>query len=152
MAKGMDELRRVLRAVPDRVQAEIRVELEKIAEAIVADMRRLVPTLKEPDPRRRLGALKDSIGWTWGEAPKGSISVGKVARDPGDRVAITIYAGTRDKRLGGSDAFYARWVEFGTSDPRYPAQPFFWPAYRANRRKLRPAITRAIKRAAAKDL
>lgn len=148
MAKGLAALRRQLRAVPAAVQAEVAAELEKIAAAIVADMKRLAPVLQEPDARRRAGALRDSIGWTWGDAPEGAMTLGKVAKDRGDGFYLTIYAGTRDKRRGVDDAYYARWMEFGTTE--VPAQPYFWPAYRANRRKIRPAFTRAIKRAAAK--
>lgn len=47
---------------------------------------------------------------------------------------------------GGGDAFYGHFVEFGTVNT--PAQPFFFPAYRALRRRIRGRITRATKKAA----
>ena len=49
---------------------------------------------------------------------------------------------------GGRNAFYARFVEFGTV--KRAAQPFFFPAYRALRRKLRGRISRAVTKAAKK--
>jgi HK97 gp10 family phage protein len=63
-------------------------------------------------------------------------------------MAITIYAGTRDKSLGSADAFYARFQEFGTV--KMTANPFFYPAWRANRKRVKGAITRAVKRAVRK--
>ena len=44
-------------------------------------------------------------------------------------------------------AFYARFVEFGTTRGATP-RPFFWPAYRSVRKKVRSRITRAINAAA----
>lgn len=140
--KGMDRLRAQLNALPDAIKAEIRAAMEKSAEEIVAMARGLAPVLKEPDQRRQQGALRDSIGWTWGEAPKGAMTLGKVQADTNsDRMVITIYA-------GNSEAFYARWVEFGTA--KMQARPFFYPSYRANRRRLRGRANRALKKAAQK--
>lgn len=101
------------------------------------------------------GDLKDSIGWTWGRAPKGSIQIAVVGQ--GD-MTITIYA-------GNEKAFYARFVEFGTAPhkaggkfkgadhPGTRKQPFFYPSYRAHRkavrRDVRKAIVNAVKRVAA---
>lgn len=138
-------LKRKLRAVPQKVLEAVRVQMEAYAAMIVAEMRMLAPVLQEPDPRRRAGALRDSIGWTWGEPPKGSMAIGSVR---GRRVAgvyITIYAGNRDKNLGVSDVFYARWQEFGTKN--MPASPFFYVVWRANRRRVRSGIGRAVKKA-----
>lgn len=42
--------------------------------------------------------------------------------------------------------FKARWVEFGTT--RAPAQPFFWPAVRSLRARVRGRIKRALSKAA----
>src|SRR5690606_25076602 len=91
------------------------------------------------------GALRDSIGWTWGDAPKGSITLGRVkATKEGDEV-ITIYAGTRNKNLGDKDAFYVRFVEFGTQN--MAPHPFFYPSYRALRRRVKSRVTREMKKA-----
>ena len=73
---------------------------------------------------------------------------------------ISIYAGD-DK------AFYARWIEFGTKPhnvakgggnkghrgeahlhPGTRAYPFFFPSYRANQKKMKSRVNRAINKAA----
>lgn len=107
------------------------------------------------------GDLKASIGWTWGDAPKGSVAIGTVG--DGAAMRITIYA-------GDEKAYYARWVEFGTqahavgkgSDlsvkgkkrrqtggqhPGAAPQPFFFPAYRLGRKRAINRIKRAISKA-----
>lgn len=137
MVQGAERLRARFKAVPQKVIDEVAKVIEAQAEKIVADMKRLVPV--------DTGALRDSIGWTWGDAPKGSISVGKVRGKSFDQAAITIYAGTRDKSLGSADAFYARFQEFGTV--KMPANPFFYPAWRANKTRARSAMKRAVSRA-----
>lgn len=130
-------LKRKLEAAQQRVEVAVKAELEKYAAQIVAEMKMLVPV--------KSGALRDSIGWTWGDAPKGSLTLGTV-KGRAEGIYITIYAGTRDKSLGEGDAFYARFQEFGTKNQ--PANPFFFPVWRANRRRVRSGINRAIKKAA----
>lgn len=127
---NVDRLNRKLAALPAAVKVEIRPALEKSADEIAALARRLVPVDS--------GDLRDSIGWTWGTAPRGAISLGTVKA--GD-LTITVYA-------GNSEAFYARWVEFGTV--KTSAQPFFYPAYRAMRKRAKSRIKRAGTKAAKK--
>lgn len=122
--------------------------MEKAAEDTVQLMRRLVPVDS--------GALRDSIGWTWGDAPKGALVLGR-SKNAIDGLSITIYAGSRDKSLGDHDAFYARFVEFGTEAhiaggkfvgakiPAIAAQPFFFPAWRIKKRSNKNRMTRAIR-------
>ncbi len=142
--KGEAALKAAMMAIPQKIRDEVARELEAQAAKVVADMKRLAPVGNYPGG----GALRDSIGWTWGSAPKGSISVGKVGSKQYATMAITIYAGTRDKSLGNADAFYARFQEFGTV--KMPANPFFYPAWRANKARVRASLRRAIKRAVRK--
>jgi HK97 gp10 family phage protein len=135
--KGEAELKAAMMAIPQKIRDEVARELEVQAAKVVADMKRLVPV--------DTGALRDSIGWTWGNAPAGSVSIGTVKGRQFARMAITIYAGTRDKSLGERDAFYARFQEFGTVN--MPANPFFYPAWRANKTRVKASLTRAVKRA-----
>lgn len=44
-----------------------------------------------------------------------------------------------------TDDFKARWLEFGTV--KMAARPFFFPPYRALRRRIRGRISRAVKKA-----
>lgn len=163
MAKilNLARLERKLKRLPAVTEALIRAAMEKSADDIVALARRLVP--------QDSGDLYKSIGWTWGAPPRGSMTLGKVAKSAlGKGLTITVYA-------GDDEAFYARWVEFGTkaSDARAsrrdmnyrrtlvmtkdyaahaatPAQPFFFPAYRANRKSAKARIRRATRQAARK--
>lgn len=111
--------------------------MEKGANEIVAMAKSLVPVDS--------GALRDSIGWTWGDAPEGSIQLGKVRASRDGDEAITIYAGTRNKSLGDADAFYARFVEFGTQ--HMAPSPFFYPSYRMLKRRVKGRVTRSMKKA-----
>lgn len=140
MVQGLDRLRRRLtQTIPAHLEKATAAAMEQGAEEIVAMMRRLVPVDS--------GALRDSIGWTWGDAPTGAMVLGKSKAVGGDgRKVITIYAGTRDKKLGDLDAFYVRFVEFGTQKGA-KAQPFFFPSYRALRKRVRGRITRQMRKA-----
>lgn len=145
--QGADTLKRKMRQFPKRAREQIARALEQSAEEIV----KLAKSLAPVDD----GDLQMSISWNWGNAPAGSMVLGTVRQEgKGEgNMFITIYAG--DDR-----AFYARWVEFGTSahpqgrrfagtqHPGTPARPFFYPAYRAMRKRVRSRTTRAIRNAA----
>ncbi len=122
--------------------------MEEGADEIVAFMKTLVPV--------RSGRLRESIAWTWGDAPEGSLVIDEIrsGQNAGGQFAtlrITFYVGE----------WYGRLVEFGTPPHAQPnrgtdhpgatAQPFFYPAWRAMRakfkRKIRAAVRRAIKEA-----
>jgi HK97 gp10 family phage protein len=147
MAKveGLDRLKRKLQALPVVARKRIREAMEQGADEIVALMKNLVPTDS--------GDLRESIAWTWGAAPKGALTLGKVKSVSGADNIITIYA-------GNAEAFYGRWIEFGTAAhtagglfagatiPAIPAQPFFYVSFRANRKRVKSRVTRAINKAA----
>ena len=132
MVQGLDELNRRWGAVPERVRAEVAAAMTKTAQEIQADMEKFAP---QGETLNILG----SIGWTWGDAPGGSLVIGKVSggRSYGT-LRITFYA-------GGGEAFYARYHEFGTVD--MAARPFFYPVWRAWRRRIRVRISRAVTKA-----
>ena len=134
MVKNLANFQRKMRAIPIEVRLEIVRQLEKEADKIVKLMKAFAP-------KGTTRQLVNSIGWTWGDVPKGAITVGKVANNEFDRIAIKIYA-------GGGDAFYARFQEFGTR--KMAANPFFFPVWRAEKRRAKAgfkrAVTRAIKR------
>lgn len=133
------QLQRKLDRMPAIAKDHIRAEMEKAANDIVAIMKSLAPVLKEPDPRRRAGALRDSIGWTWGKAPKYSSVVAAVKSSLGGDLTLTIYAGNNEVR-------YAHLLEFGTH--KMPAQPYFYVSWRANRRGARRRVRKAVRDAA----
>ncbi len=131
MVQGLTELERRWGAIPDLVREAVRDEFEAIAQGIVDDMRAIAP-------KGRTQRLMKSIGWTWGDAPRGTMVVGRVGGRAYGTMRITIYA-------GGGKAFYARFHEFGTR--KMPAHPFFYPVWRARRRSVKTRITRAINKA-----
>lgn len=136
MVEGLDRLKRKLTvSIPGHVRERTRKAMEQGADEIVAMAKNLVPV--------DTGALRDSIGWTWGDAPEGAMVLASSRRVGGER--ITIFAGARNKSLGDRDAFYARWVEFGTQKA-YP-RPFFFPSYRTLKRRVKGRITREMRKA-----
>lgn len=137
--QGLDKLMRKMALIPSKVLQEVRYSMERSATEMTDMMRRLVPV--------EHGVLRDSIGWTWGDAPKGAMVIGSVrsGKNKGDavgRMTITIYAGGKSGR--GTDAFYAWFQEVGTVN--MAANPFFFPSYRALRSKAKGGITRAVKK------
>ncbi|MBB4402539.1 MULTISPECIES: HK97-gp10 family putative phage morphogenesis protein [Rhizobium/Agrobacterium group] len=145
--QGLDRLNRKLAKLPAVAKQMIRQAMEAKANEIVSMMKNLVPVDD--------GTLRDSIGWTWGKAPKGSLTIASVQAAGDSDMTLTIYAGNRE-------AFYARWVEFGTArhengglfagsiHPGTTAQPFFFVSWRANKRRTVRAIRKASRDSAKK--
>lgn len=146
---GLDRLNRKLSALPNIARKRIREAMAHGADEIVAVMKSLVA--------EDSGDLKNSIDWTWGSAPRGAMTIatvrGQGMRNTGSENTISIYA-------GNAKAFYARFVEFGTAAhtaggmfegatiPAIAASPFFFVSFRANRKRAKSRITRAINKAA----
>ena len=136
---GLAALKRKLERMPKEARREIRKALEKGAYDIAETARSFAPVDD--------GTLRDSIDFNFG-GPKGEK---RALAESG--LYVTIHA-------GGADAFYAPFVEFGTAPheqggkykgsqhPGTPPRPFFYPAYRANKKRVKASINRAIRRAA----
>ena len=145
--QGLDRLNRKLARLPQVAKQMIRQAMEAKANEIVATMKNLAPVDD--------GTLRDSIGWTWGKAPKGSLTLAAVQATGNNDMTLTVYAGNKE-------AFYARWVEFGTArhengglfagtiHPGTAAQPFFFVSWRANKRRTVRAVRKASRDAAKK--
>lgn len=153
--KNLPRLKRKLIRLKEETMPAVRPAMEQAASLITSTMRSLVPVED--------GDLRASIGWTWGEAPKGSISFSHAIA--GNK--ITIFA-------GNADAFYARFVEFGTAPhnvakgggtkkfaksgaqgvehPGAIARPFFFPAYRMHKKEVKAMIARQIRIAVKKAI
>jgi HK97 gp10 family phage protein len=144
---NLGKLNRKLKRLPDAATIEIRAGMEAAAEEIVAMMKSLVPVND--------GALRASIGWTFGKAPKGSLAVAAVKSGAAGDLTITIYA-------GNAEAYYARWVEFGTArhvnagkfpgtqNPGTSARPFFYVSWRANKRTAKRLVRKGVRNAVKK--
>ena len=142
MAELSPRLRARLAKIPDIAREAAAAAMEECAAEIVAEMKLLVPVDS--------GDLRDSIGWTWGDIPAGSFMIDEIrsGKNAGQQYAtlrIKIYAGNRE-------AFYARFIEFGTKTG-VRAQPFFHAGYRKwggkakFHRRIRAAIRKRIKEA-----
>ncbi|NGO63954.1 HK97 gp10 family phage protein [Rhizobium daejeonense] len=150
MVQGVAELNKKVAAIPKRIENAAKKAMETGAQELVDMMRRLVPVDS--------GDLRDSIGWTWGNAPAGAKVIAQ--SDPDSRgLRITVYA-------GNEKAYYAAWLEFGTAPhnvakgggnksfkgdahghPGSRAQPFFFPSYRALRKRVQSRIKRETRKA-----
>ncbi len=129
--EGRERLVRRMKAIPPAVQREVKAALGASGGELVAMMKRRAPV--------DTGALRDSIGWTFGDAPQGSFSLAKSSRG-GDRasVAVTVYA-------GGGGAFYGWMQEQGTV--KMPAHPFFFSSYRVLKKRIKSRTSRAMNKA-----
>ncbi len=146
MVKGVDRVRRRLRALTAAFEQEIPDALERLATDIVKGM-----NAAKPIP-------EITVAWTRGaDIPKGAVALAGVADGDGSRVAITIYATASTTGVPGGFPAIARWFEFGTA-PRVQkttgryvgqitAQPYFYPIYRANKKRVRAQVRAAIDRA-----
>lgn len=121
---GREALHRKLAAMPAAIKQRVKQALATSADEIVTLAKSLVP--------RETGALANSIGWTWGDAPDGSMAL---ATAGAGEFKITVYA-------GDDEAFYARWVEFGREGVE--ARGYLFPAYRTLRKRARSRISRAV--------
>ncbi len=131
MAKSaqLARLQKRLDAIPAAVKSAVAPALIKSGDDLASSMRALAP--------EDTGALKDSIAVT----PPGQ-STPAYSQPGGSRVAgeneVLVTVGDHEVR-------YPHLVEYGTAEA--PAQPYFWPAFRLNRKKLANRIKRAVGKA-----
>lgn len=141
MVQGLSSLKRKLTVtIPERVQKRTQEAMEKGATELVAMMKALAP--------KDSGALASSIGWTWGDAPAGSFTLGTVGSRDYATMRITIYAGNAETMVTNSRGVEfqnAILQEFGTQD--MPPSPYFYVSWRFLRRRIKSRITREMKKA-----
>jgi HK97 gp10 family phage protein len=140
---GRDRLAKRLAAIQGAPRSAIHDALRTSAEEITAMQKRLAP--------KKTGALANSIGYTFGTYRADNANVRGVAGGGGagdPDLSLTIHA-------GDAKAYYAAFVEFGTSPhtaggkfegakhPGAMAEPFFYPGYRAMKRRTKSRISRA---------
>jgi len=151
---GRQSLAAKLARIQGAPRTAIHAALRQGAEEITAMQKRLAP--------RDSGDLADSIGYTFGDYRAQNANVrgvmgGTSGNDPD--LSVTLHA-------GDAKAYYAMFVEFGTAahtaggkfkgaqHPGTAPHPFFYPAYRALRKRAKSRISRAttksIKEAAGK--
>ncbi|EBA06002.1 hypothetical protein [Sagittula stellata] len=140
--------RRKMAAMRTEVREALANAIERNADNVCAEMR-IMLAVQYPAV-----AAKVDIGWTWGDAPRGSITVGKVGGRETDQIAVTIYATAKQ-----GSGFSAAWFEFGTAERftkdgkstgRITAGPYFFPVYRANKRRVLTSLRSTLRRAVRK--
>lgn len=161
--KGLDRLLRQLTALPNSVRAEMADALADEAKFLAAVIQRAAP--------EQYGDLKASIGWCAGPPPEvktnGAFRIS--SKDYSAAGKALNAAGLMFSVFAGDDrAYYARWVEFGTSDApagrsrditgksrnnarphaATPAQPYFYPSIRAWKRPSKARVVRRANKAA----
>lgn len=144
--QGRKKLLQRLQKIQKAPRRAARAALEKGAADIATSARNLAP--------KKSGALAASIGHTFGNWKPANANVrGFGATRGGDPdLTVTVHAGS-------TAAFYVSWVEFGTSPhdnggkfkgtkhPGAVAQPFFFPAWRMHKRRVKSSISRAMSKA-----
>ena len=145
--QNREKFLRKMAAIQGLPRVRMKEALRKSAEEISAMQKRLAPVDS--------GDLRNSIGFTFGSYRTANANV-RGTRSGGDGdpdLTVILHA-------GDAKAFYAGWIERGTSGPweiggkfegathpGFTAQPFFFPAVRVNRRKTLARITRAGRKA-----
>lgn len=124
-----------LKRIPDVAVEAAREAMEEGAQEIVDAMKAAAPA--------KSWALRDGIGWTWGDLPPGTFMIDEIrsGKSKGEQYAtlrLKIYAGSKE-------AFYARFQEFGTVNQ--PAHPFFFPTWKRMKAKFRRKVAAAVRKA-----
>lgn len=127
--KGLDKLNARLAAIPQGVKDALQPALAQSGDELKDRIQGLAPV--------DTGALRDSVAVTTAgnttppySQPGGSMVV------PENSVVVTV---------GNSEVRYPHLVEYGTHDTT--AQPYFWPAWRLSKSRIKNRLTRAIRKA-----
>lgn len=115
-------MRQHLQSLPDRMQREMAAELRGLADTLVETQRAALR--RQLAPPEETGALENSIRREQGRS----------------EIQFVVRAGGPTTTTNGYDRALA--FEFGTE--KQPARPFFYPAYREMKRRLRYAIVNAV--------
>ena len=139
---GADEISRKLERAKHEASEKLRLALIKSGEEVAADMRQLA------EASRRSGDLIESIHVTGPGETTPAHSADGGQRTAGEyEVLVT---------SGDSDTRHSHLVEGGTGERQHkdgtptgtmPAKPFFNPAYRLNRDRIRRRLRRIINKA-----
>jgi HK97 gp10 family phage protein len=148
MAKveGLDRLLRQLRAIPAAVKTAAAAEVRAQADQLADSIRAAAPSGD--------GVLRASVRVTLA-GDEAASTAGELKAQNGLKATVV---------AGDEEAFYVRWVEFGTAPhstapkadlsrgkrqagPLHPgakARPFFWPTVRARKRQFKSRMSRKL--------
>lgn len=143
MVIGQAELHARFKRIPKLVREELTKILEQEANKVVSEMNALRPI------------PEIEVAWTWGEAPEGALTIGRVGSREFGKLVVTIYATARSEGHPQGFNALAAWFEFGTAERFHKsgkyvgeiyAAPYFWPVYRANKKRILARLRRAVNR------
>jgi len=137
-------------------QARLDQKLREMPEAVREAMSKAIAEGMEDlnDYQRRLahrvwrtGELERSIGWGWVTPGQEGLEGLKKFRaaNLGAKGALQLAAKAYAGRTPSGEAYWAKWVEFGTR--KMPPRPFFFPAYRIKKKQIKSKISLASRRA-----
>jgi len=140
MVKGIAQLERRMRAIPDAIVTEVTAQADKETGKLVQEMRGLCTSA---EVRAQIEAVPAEMQIRQRSNGKGYGTIAaKVRVKP-----------LTDKRI----ADLPRWLEFGTKGRvqattgretgAATASPYFFPVYRANKKRIRANLSRAVLRA-----
>jgi HK97 gp10 family phage protein len=129
MSDQSTRLKQRMNAIPQAVKDAVRPALIKSGNEVSRDAKALAPV--------ETGALKNSIAVTPPGQPTPPYSQPGGSQVAGEtEVLVTV---------GDTHVRYAHLVEYGTAKAK--AKPYFWPAYRLNRKRAKDRIKRAVSKA-----
>jgi HK97 gp10 family phage protein len=129
---GLEKIRRRFLALPKHARTMVDEALVQGADEIVTMQKRLV----EVDD----GELRDSIHWEWIPAPANAARAIRIrAGNARVRYAHLVEFGTAPHRVGGRFA--------GAMHPGTAPAPFFYPAYRALKKRVKGRVRRSLRKA-----
>ena len=112
--QGVDELKRALDQVPDKLKKKGLLKALRLAGNVVRDAaRRAAPLLQTPAPYRKKGTVRRAIVVRTSKTAKKEGAIGVF-------IGVRALRGARTRTLGASgpknpnDPFYWRYLEFGT--------------------------------------
>jgi len=128
VVKNLDLWKKRLAKIPRAARAAAAAQLEKEADDLVAAIKRNVPVSQDSDP----GTLRDSVRWE--------------QHAEGKELSVTVIEDAKD----GQGKGFAPFVEFGhhkKTGQYVPAQPHFFPTYRARKKGIRRRMQAATRKA-----
>lgn len=149
--QGVDRLKAKLAAIPESVRDAMSDALAGSAADLVAMQKRLAPNIDDG------GELASSIRWDWAgsNGARQGLREGRsadIAVKGAMNLAINVTAGNRRVWWAhffefGTRPFINKGWAWGTRNPGIAAQPFFFPAYRASKKRIISRIASASRRA-----
>lgn len=133
MVKGIPEVQAMFRRKAAKVAAAAKAQAQTSGEQVASAMRYLAP--REQGELIRSIRVEDASTITTSKGERGLIGVVVKAGD--ETTIVTTKSGGRFQN--------AKLQETGTKN--MPASPYFNPAWRANRSRVKSAITRAVRKA-----